>query len=232
MAEVCRSDDGNPGLRARPPVRRRLAARAATRSASPTTDGGFGLWAEQLIAESTGKHGKGLVPAPGESPDGPDRQCARPADRRSVLARRRVLPLGVRRRRRRRRSSRSTRSTSPTCRRRRTRRTRCSRPARSPTSSREGSIDELLAQANERDYVCVQAFIEPSERERPPHRRPRPQAAPPQRARRHPRLRPALPPLDRAAAQGRPEHRPLPAGRRRSRRGARRSPASRSASAA
>jgi glucose-6-phosphate isomerase len=42
----------------------------------PETDGRFGLWAEQLIAESTGKHGKGLVPAPGESPDGPDRQPA------------------------------------------------------------------------------------------------------------------------------------------------------------
>ena len=35
--------------------------------------GGFGLWAEQLIAESTGKEGKGLVPCPDESPEGPDR---------------------------------------------------------------------------------------------------------------------------------------------------------------
>ena len=35
---------------------------------------GFGLWLEQLLAESTGKEGKGLVPAPGESPEGPDRQ--------------------------------------------------------------------------------------------------------------------------------------------------------------
>ena len=35
---------------------------------------GFGLWLEQLLAESTGKDGKGLVPAPGESPDGDDRQ--------------------------------------------------------------------------------------------------------------------------------------------------------------
>ena len=35
---------------------------------------GFGLWLEQLLAESTGKEGKGLVPAPGERPDGPDRQ--------------------------------------------------------------------------------------------------------------------------------------------------------------
>ena len=35
---------------------------------------GFGLWLEQLLAESTGKDGKGLVPAPGEHGDGPDRQ--------------------------------------------------------------------------------------------------------------------------------------------------------------
>jgi hypothetical protein len=35
---------------------------------------GFGVWVEQLLAESTGKQGRGLVPAPDESPDGPDRQ--------------------------------------------------------------------------------------------------------------------------------------------------------------
>ena len=39
----------------------------ATRSSSTRTPGGFGLWAEQLIAESTGKEGQGLVPVPGES---------------------------------------------------------------------------------------------------------------------------------------------------------------------
>jgi glucose-6-phosphate isomerase len=36
--------------------------------------GGLDLWLEQLLAESTGKDGKGLVPAAGESADGPDRQ--------------------------------------------------------------------------------------------------------------------------------------------------------------
>jgi phosphoglucose isomerase-like protein len=35
---------------------------------------GFGLWLEQLLAESTGKEGKGLVPAPGEPDEGSDRQ--------------------------------------------------------------------------------------------------------------------------------------------------------------
>jgi transaldolase / glucose-6-phosphate isomerase len=38
--------------------------------------GGFGLWAEQLVAESTGKNGRGLVPVPLEHPAGPDRQVA------------------------------------------------------------------------------------------------------------------------------------------------------------
>jgi transaldolase / glucose-6-phosphate isomerase len=38
--------------------------------------GGFGLWAEQLLAESTGKEGKGLVPVPVPTGPGPDRQEA------------------------------------------------------------------------------------------------------------------------------------------------------------
>ena len=113
--------------------------------------GGFGLWVEQLLAESTGKEGKGLVPAPGEAPTAPDRQARRGAassDPYELGAG--VLPLGVRDRGRRARSSGSTRSTSPTSRRRRTRRTRCSPRGEPDVSSRVGSVDELLAQARER----------------------------------------------------------------------------------
>jgi transaldolase / glucose-6-phosphate isomerase len=40
------------------------------------SSGGFGLWAEQLLAESTGKEGKGLVPVTGEATEGRDRQTA------------------------------------------------------------------------------------------------------------------------------------------------------------
>ena len=76
MAEACRAPTDNPGPRARPRSSARAGRTGATRSASTNTSGGFGLWVEQLIAESTGKEGKGLVPAPGESPDGPDRQRA------------------------------------------------------------------------------------------------------------------------------------------------------------
>jgi glucose-6-phosphate isomerase len=71
IEEACRGDE-NPGLELG------LALGTAWRdgrdkviTANPS---GFGLWLEQLIAESTGKNGKGLIPAPGESPDGPDRQ--------------------------------------------------------------------------------------------------------------------------------------------------------------
>ena len=73
MVEACRLDEGNPGLE--------LGERLGTgwregrdKLQINPNPGGFGLWAEQLIAESTGKQGKGLVPSPGETGDGPDRQ--------------------------------------------------------------------------------------------------------------------------------------------------------------
>ena len=71
--EALRAEDGNPGLELG------LALGEGWRAGRDKVcidddPSGFGLWAEQLIAESTGKEGKGLVPAPGESPDGPDRQ--------------------------------------------------------------------------------------------------------------------------------------------------------------
>jgi len=73
MAEACRLDDGNPGLELG------LALGEGWREGRDKVCfddvHGFGLWAEQLLAESTGKNGKGLVPAPGERADGPDRQA-------------------------------------------------------------------------------------------------------------------------------------------------------------
>ena len=73
MAERCRSPE-SPGV----DLGLRLAAawqqgRDKVVFANPH---GFGLWLEQLLAESTGKQGKGLVPAPENDPDGPDRQAA------------------------------------------------------------------------------------------------------------------------------------------------------------
>jgi len=73
MVEACRFSDGNPGLELGQQLGEGWRA-GRDKVCIDETESGFGLWAEQLIAESTGKGGKGLVPAPGESPDGPDRQ--------------------------------------------------------------------------------------------------------------------------------------------------------------
>ncbi|MEX2103010.1 MAG: hypothetical protein WD805_03515 [Gaiellaceae bacterium] len=71
MREACRRDD-NPGLELGLTLGSGwLEGRDKVVTPNP---GGFGLWLEQLVAESTGKNGKGLIPAPGESPEGPDRQ--------------------------------------------------------------------------------------------------------------------------------------------------------------
>jgi transaldolase/glucose-6-phosphate isomerase len=76
MAQWCRLGEDNPGFE----LGEQLGggwAEGLDKVCFEDTPGGFGLWAEQLIAESTGKEGKGLVPAPGESAEGPDRQAAR-----------------------------------------------------------------------------------------------------------------------------------------------------------
>jgi transaldolase / glucose-6-phosphate isomerase len=75
MAEACRLGTGNPGLELGEALGEGWRAGRDKVVIDPNPVG-FGLWAEQLVAESTGKQGKGLVPAPGESPEGPDRQSA------------------------------------------------------------------------------------------------------------------------------------------------------------
>jgi len=74
MVEACRLDQGNPGLELGERLGRGWEDGRDKVQISPIT-GGFGLWVEQLIAESTGKQGKGLVPVPVETPsEGSDRQ--------------------------------------------------------------------------------------------------------------------------------------------------------------
>jgi glucose-6-phosphate isomerase len=73
MAEACKLSEGNPGLELGLSLGENWQNGRDKVCIAPNT-GGFGLWAEQLIAESTGKQGKGLIPAPEEPPEGPDRQ--------------------------------------------------------------------------------------------------------------------------------------------------------------
>jgi hypothetical protein len=160
MADACRRDDGNPGYE----LGRQFGQGwldGRDKICIEDTDGGFGLWAEQLIAESTGKHGKGLVPAPGESPDGPDRQAAVPqiADPYSLggeffrweFA---VAVAGV--------FLEINPFDQPDVQAAKDRTNEVLATGAEPDVEPQGSIEELLAQAHERDYVCVQAFIQPS----------------------------------------------------------------------
>ena len=197
-------------LRARPRVRRRLARGPRQDLHRGRRPGEFGLWAEQLIAESTG-NGEGAHPRAGRvarwcRPPAGDARAPRSPSRsaRSSSAGSSPSPSPAP-------TSRSTRSTSPTCRRRRTRRTRCSRPERSPTSSRSA---RSRSYSRRRKRATTSASTPSSTR----HDEPRPARRAPatrERPRRHARLRAALPPLDRTTPQGRPEHRPLPPDRRR-----------------
>ena len=125
---------------------------------SPT---GFGLWAEQLLAESTGKQGKGLVPAPGEPPDGSDRQpgeleLADPYDLGAEFYRWEFATevaghvLGI------------NPFDQPDVQAAKDR-TNEVLAAGEPDVAPRGSLDELLAGAQAgRDYVCLQAFIDPA----------------------------------------------------------------------
>ncbi len=161
MAERCRSDEGNPGYA--------LGAgfglgwsEGRDKICIADTDGGFGLWAEQLIAESTGKLGKGLVPAPGESPEGPDRQWVVPdLDGAATLGGEffrwefavavaatwlEINPFD-----------------QPDVQAAKDKTNEVLATGHDPTLDDEGSIDALVAEAREGDYACVQAFIAPSE---------------------------------------------------------------------
>jgi transaldolase / glucose-6-phosphate isomerase len=160
MAEACRGED-NPGLE--------LGLRfgqgwqeGRDKICIDETEGGFGLWAEQLIAESTGKEGKGVVPAPGESPDGPDRQRGEVKlhdsyDLGSEFFRWEFATavlgaiMGI------------NPFDQPNV-----------QEAKDRTSAvlesgeelvrltNDGAVDALLAQASPPDYVCIQAFIDPA----------------------------------------------------------------------
>jgi len=74
MADACRGTEGNPGLELGLALGEGWLE-GHDKVCIPEHESGFSLWAEQLIAESTGKQGKGLVPAPGEPPGDMDRQA-------------------------------------------------------------------------------------------------------------------------------------------------------------
>jgi transaldolase/glucose-6-phosphate isomerase len=123
--------------------------------------GGFGLWAEQLIAESTGKQGKGLVPAPGEDPSGgPDRQHGRvrlddPYDLGAEFFRWEFATavagsiLGI------------NPFDQPDVQAAKDKTSALLSQGTVPQPGPEGSLDDLLEQAEPPQYIAIQAFIDP-----------------------------------------------------------------------
>jgi len=160
MTLACHAgDDGNPGLE----LGLRLGEgwkQGRDKVCIDKTATGFGLWAEQLVAESTGKQGKGLVPAPDEPADGPDRQRGEvdikdPYDLAGEYYRWEFATavaghvLGI------------NPFDQPDVQAAKDKTSEVL-AAGEPELSTGGSLDELLGQAAEGDYVCVQAFIDPA----------------------------------------------------------------------
>jgi hypothetical protein len=158
MAEACRGGD-NPGLQLGVQLGEHWRE-GRDKVCIEETEGHFGLWAEQLIAESTGKQGKGLVPAPGESPAGPDRQAAEVQLDDSyeigaeffrwefaVAVAGAVLEINP--------------FDQPDVQAAKDKTKEVLASGEDPKLEPRGSLDELLAQAEPPNYIAIQAFIDP-----------------------------------------------------------------------
>jgi transaldolase/glucose-6-phosphate isomerase len=159
MVEACRGAD-NPGLELGTALGENWREGRDKVCINPNP-GGFGLWAEQLLAESTGKDDKGLVPAPEESPNGPDRQPGEvriedPYDLGAEFYRWEfatavagsVLEINP--------------FDQPNVQAAKDKTNEVLQTKGEPDVEPAGSFDELVAQAREGDYVCFQAFIDPA----------------------------------------------------------------------
>jgi transaldolase/glucose-6-phosphate isomerase len=161
MAEACRGAEGNPGLELGLSLGEQWRDGRDKVCIDASAESGFGLWVEQLLAESTGKQGKGLVPAPGEPADGPDRQAQEvrlsgeyelaqefyrwefaTAVAGSILG---IDPFD-----------------QPDVQAAKDKTKEVLAAGGEPDVAPYGSPDELFAQAQTGDYVCIQAFVNPS----------------------------------------------------------------------
>ncbi|HVW89584.1 MAG TPA: hypothetical protein VHC01_08955, partial [Gaiellaceae bacterium] len=160
MAEACRLAEGNPGLELGLSLGEQWSG-GRDKVCVPDGPEGFGLWVEQLIAESTGKQGKGLVPAPGESPDGPDRQghdvrlsgeyeLAQEFFRWEFAVAVAGSIMGI------------NPFDQPDVQAAKDKTKEVLASGAEPDVAPVGSPDELFAQAREGDYVCIQAFVNPN----------------------------------------------------------------------
>jgi transaldolase/glucose-6-phosphate isomerase len=163
MAEACRSPD-SPGLELGVELGEGWREGRDKVAISPNP-GGFGLWAEQLLAESTGKDGKGLVPAPEEPSRGPDVQVQEvrigapealgaeffrwefaTAVAGSILG---INPFD-----------------QPNVQEAKDRTSAILEQGEHVELEPEGSVDDLFASAREGDYIAILAFVDPAAEDR------------------------------------------------------------------
>ena len=161
MVEACQLPEGNPGF----DLGRSLGEgwrEGRDKVLLGETPGGFGLWVEQLLAESTGKEGKGLVPVPGEVDPGPDGQeqevrAADPYELGQEFYRWEFATavagslIGI------------NPFDQPNVQEAKDRTGAILESGQEPDLEPVSSLEELLAQAGEGDYACIQAFVEPTE---------------------------------------------------------------------
>ena len=154
MREACRFEEGNPGLE----LGVELGEGEREGRDKVLVAGDFGLWVEQLIAESTGKEGKGLVPVAFGFSDDVQRPEFRVDDpyevgqeffrwefatavAGSILG---INPFD-----------------QPDVQAAKDKTSEILSRGGEPSVAPEGDLDELLAGAGEGDYVSVQAFVDP-----------------------------------------------------------------------
>ncbi|MBA3384374.1 MAG: hypothetical protein H0T20_06940 [Actinobacteria bacterium] len=158
MREACRLDVGNPGLE--------LGLELGAGPDKVLVEGDFGLWVEQLLAESTGKQGRGLVPVRyGDTDDvqRPDFRVGDPYEVAQEFFRWEFATavagsiLGI------------NPFDQPDVQAAKDKTNELLSRGGEPSLEPEGDLDELFAGAREGDYVAILAFIDPArERELTP----------------------------------------------------------------
>jgi glucose-6-phosphate isomerase len=154
MREACRFEEGNPGLE----LGIELGEGWREGRDKVLVAGDFGLWVEQLLAESTGKDGKGLVPVAFGYSDDVQRPEFRVDDAYEVgqeffrwefatAVAGSILGINP--------------FDQPDVQAAKDKTSEILSRGGEPSVAPEGDLDELLAQAGEGDYVSVQAFVDP-----------------------------------------------------------------------
>ena len=155
MREACRLQEGNPGLELG--IALGNGWREGRDKVLVVDD--FGLWVEQLLAESTGKHGKGLVPVyDGDTPDVQKQEIRIPdpyelaqeffrwefatAVAGAIME---INPFD-----------------QPDVQAAKDKTNEVLARGEDPPLEPEGDVDELLASARPGDYLFVQAFVDPA----------------------------------------------------------------------